>query len=59
MLRVDLVDDIADDSGVDTDIISERDIRVEHHDFNLVDNARITHESPTSSHATEADGPCP
>ena len=59
MLRVDIVDDIADDADVDTGVITERDIRVDHDDFNLVDNSRIARESPTSSHATEEDSPCP
>ena len=57
--RVDLVDDIADEADVDTGVISERDIRVDHDNFNLVDDSRITRESPTSSHATEEDSPCP
>ncbi|MBI1355776.1 MAG: hypothetical protein GC160_15660 [Acidobacteria bacterium] len=59
MLRVDLVDDIADEADVDTGVVSERDIRVDHDDLNLVDDSRITRESPTSSHATEEDSPCP
>ena len=59
MLRVDLVDDIRDEPDVDTDVITERDIRVDPNNFNLVDNSRITRESPTSSHATEEDSPCP
>jgi hypothetical protein len=59
MVRVDLVDDIADDADVDTGVITERDIRMYHDDFNLVDNSRITRESPTSSHTTEEDNPCP
>jgi hypothetical protein len=33
MFRVDLVDDIADDADVDTGVITERDIRVDHDDF--------------------------
>ena len=44
MLRVDLVDDIADDADVDTGVITERDIRVDHDHFNAVDNSRITRE---------------
>ena len=59
VFRVDLVGDIADDSGVDSGVISGRDIRVDHHNSNLVDDSRITRESPTSSHATEEDSPCP
>jgi len=35
-LRVDIVDDIAADSGVDSGVITERDIRVDHDDFNDV-----------------------
>ena len=59
ILRVDLVNDTADDADVDSDVITERDIRVDHDNFNLVDNSRITRESPTSSPATEEDNPCP
>ena len=59
VLRVDLVDDIADEADVDNDVISERDIRVDPNSFNLVDDLRIKRESPTSSHATEEDSPCP
>ena len=55
MLRVDLVGDIAGDA----DVGSERDIRIDHDHFNLVDTSRITRESPTSSTATEEDSPCP
>ena len=58
MPRVDIVDDIADDPDLDTGVITERDIRVDHDNFTLVDNSRITHESP-SPHATEEDSPCP
>ena len=59
MLRVDLVDDIADDPDIDSGVITERDIRVDPDNFNPVDNSRITRESPTSSPATEEDSPCP
>lgn len=59
MLRVDLVDDIADDPDVDTDSISERDMRVDHDNFNRVDSSRIIRESPTSSRSTEEDSSCP
>ena len=59
MLRVDMVDYIADDSDIDTGVITARDIRVDHHNFNLVDNSRIARDSPTSSHLTEEDSPCP
>jgi hypothetical protein len=59
MVRVDLVDDIADEAAVDSGVITERDIRVDHADFNPVDNSRTTRESPTPTHATEEDSPCP
>ena len=59
MLRVDLVDDIADDADVDTGVISERDMLVDRDDFNLGDDSRSTRESPTSSRSTEEDSPCP
>ena len=52
MLRLDLVDEIADDVDVDNDVITERDIRVDLDDFNFVDNSRITRKSPTSSRST-------
>ena len=59
MLRVDLVDDLRDEADVDSGVISERDIRVDPNSFNLVDNSRITRESPTSSRSIEEDNPCP
>lgn len=59
MLRVDMVDYIADDSDVDNGNITARDIRVDHHNFNLVDNSRIAGDSSTSSHLTKEDSPCP
>ena len=59
MLRVDLVADIADEADVDTGVITARDIRVDHHNFNLVDNSRIARDSPTSSHLIEEDHPMP
>ena len=59
MLAVDVVDDIADDMNIDSGVITERDIRVDHDDFNPVSNSRIARESPTSSHAIEEDSPCP
>ena len=59
MLRVDTVDYIADDVDIDNCVITTRDIRVVHHNFNLVDDSRIARESPTSSHLTEEDSPCP
>ena len=59
MLRVDMVDDIADDSDFDNGVITARDIRVDHHYFNLVDNPRIARDSPTSSHLIEEDSPMP
>jgi|GEM_PF-6377609 len=59
MLRVDLVDDIGDDFDVDTDVITERDIRVDHNNFNLVDNSRIARDSPTPSRSTVEDSSCP
>ena len=59
ILHVDLVDDIADDTDGDTGVVSERDIRIDPDNFNLVDNSRIMRESPTSSPNTEEDNPCP
>jgi hypothetical protein len=41
MLPVDIVDDIADDADVDSRVNTERDIRVDHDDFNPVGNSRI------------------
>ena len=58
-LSVDNVDDMLDDTDVDSGVISERDMRVDHDDFNLVDTSRITRESPTSSRSIEEDNPCP
>ena len=57
MLRVDIVADIGDDADVDSGVVTERDIRVDHDNFNLVDNSRIARESPTSSRSTEEDSP--
>jgi hypothetical protein len=48
-----------DDIDVDSDLISERDTRVDHDDFNPVSNSRIARASPTSSPAIEEDSPCP
>ncbi|MDA1236239.1 MAG: hypothetical protein O3A53_15740, partial [Acidobacteria bacterium] len=48
-LLVDIDDDIADDPEVDSSVVCERDIRVEHHDFNLVDTSRIARELLMSS----------
>lgn len=52
MLPEDTVHDIADDADGNSIVVSERDIRVEHHDFDLVDTSRIARESPTSSRYT-------
>ena len=49
VLPADIVDDIPDDADVDSIVVSERDIRVEHHDFNLVDTSRIARELLKSS----------
>jgi hypothetical protein len=54
-----VVDDIADDADVDTGVITERDVCVDHDDFNPVSDSRIVRESPTSSHLIEEDSPCP
>ena len=59
MLRLDMVDDTADDFDIDNGVITERYIRVDHDHFNFVDNSRIARDSPTSSHLTEEDSPCP
>ena len=59
MLRLDMVDDTADDFDIDNGVITERDIRVDHHNFNFVDNSPIARDSPTSSHLIEEESPCP
>ena len=52
-----IADDIADGVDVDSSIITERDMRVDHDDFKPASDSRIARESPTSSHATEEDSP--
>ena len=59
MRRVDMLDYIADDSDIDNGVITARDIRVDHHNFNFVDNWRIVRESSTSLHLIEEESPCP
>lgn len=59
MLRVDLVDDIADDVDIDSGVISERDIRIDDDEFNYVCDSRIVRESATSSRSIEEDNPSP
>ena len=59
MLRVDMVDYIADDSDIDNGVITARDIRVDHDDYNPVSNSRIVRESPTLSHLIEEDSRSP
>ena len=48
ILPVDVADDMADEADVDSSIITDRYILVDHDNFNLVDNWRIVRESPTS-----------
>lgn len=50
---------MVDDDAVDNGVVSERDVCVDHDDFNPVSDSRIVRESPTSSHLTEEDSPCP